>query len=145
MNSINILSGSGSVDTPPMKPDDNVYSTLSYMRISRVLFWTGFIMLFLAGFVLRFQHLDMPPIDFPADRQKSNTLIIEKMIGGEGFLDFRGEWLELRMLPWLVANNSVMCEWFNCEIWTLARIFSLFFGLLTVCLLYTSPSPRDRG
>ncbi len=105
-----------------------------FMRVSRVLFWAGFIMLLLTGFVSRFQHLDMPPIDFPSDRQKSNTLIIEKMIGGESILDFRGEWLELRMLPWLVANNSVMCEWFRCEIWTLARIFSLFFGLLTVAI-----------
>jgi hypothetical protein len=122
-------------DIPPrMSPDKPDHTTGENRFKSRIIFWAGFIVLLIAAACMRCWHLDMPPIDFPADRQKSNTLIIEKMVDGAGLLDFKGPWLELRMLPWLVAKNRVLCDWFDCEIWTLARIFSVIFGLLMVAL-----------
>jgi hypothetical protein len=97
-----------------------------------VLFWIGFALLFIAGAILRTIRIDMPPIDFPADRQKGNCLIIDLFRSGDYHLNTRSEWMEIRLYPWIVAKTAWLCGLFSIDIWTLARAWVAVFGMITV-------------
>ena len=60
--------------------------------------------------------------------------LIEALRGGQHFFLMREAWTELRVLPWLTARTSFLCNTFHCEIWTLARAWSAVVGVLTLVL-----------
>lgn len=99
-------------------------------------FWIFFLMILVAGGALRAWRLDMPPFDFPADRQETNASAIARMMDGEPLLPHgsASAWIELRLLPWLTAHTSFLRATLHCEIWTLARLWSLAFALLMLAM-----------
>lgn len=95
-------------------------------------FWILFLLILVSGAALRTYRMDMPPYDFPADRQHTNAATIELLRQGEPLLNFRNPFMELRLYPWITARTSFLCKTFDCQIWTLARFWSAVFGMLTV-------------
>lgn len=98
-----------------------------------VLFWIGFALIFIAGAIIRTIRIDMPPIDFPADRQKGNCLIIDLFRNGNFHLNTRSQWMEIRLYPWIVAKTSWLCPLLAIDVWTLARVWVAIFGMVTIC------------
>lgn len=97
-------------------------------------FWLTLLLLLALAAAMRTYHLDMPPLDFPADRQHSNASKIELFRAGDSLFSSLHSWIELWMLPWITARTSWLRHLLRCEIWTLARLWSVFFGLLTVAM-----------
>lgn len=97
-------------------------------------FWILFLLIVAAASALRTYRLDLPPIDYPADRQHTNATTIDSLRHGASLLSMTGAWMELRLLPWITARTAALCATFHCEIWTLARFWSAFFGVLTVMM-----------
>ena len=96
-------------------------------------FWLAVAAIFIGGAILRTLRIDMPPLDFPSDRQKSNMRMIEAFIsGGASLFGSRSSFVEIGLYPWIVAHTRWICAIFNCELWTLARIWALIFGMITV-------------
>ncbi len=82
------------------------------------------------GGAMRSYRLDMPPIDYPEDRQRSNMLAIDVLIRGDE--NQRASWMELRVYPAIVALVYPVGKMFGAEAWTVARTCSAFFGTLTI-------------
>lgn len=98
------------------------------------LFWIAFALILVGAALLRTFRIDMPPIDFPADRQRTNMVYVDLFMHGESLFSFRKAWAELWILPWLTARTNWLRYLFFSEIWTWARIWSVFFGLVTVAM-----------
>ncbi len=104
------------------------------MLESRRGFWPIFLLILVASLYIRSNQLDMPPVDFPADRQRSSHVFTERIMDGSGSIHVGRSWLELQILPWISGKTSGLCRIFNCEIWTLARTYNVIFSILTILL-----------
>ncbi len=104
------------------------------MTAAQWVYWLLFFSILLGGAVLRSYRLDMPPFDYPEDRQRSYFQSIRALDEGVSLLELRKGWLELAIHPWITARTAWLCRIFHCELWTLARIWSMIFGMLTVAL-----------
>ena len=100
-----------------------------------LVYWILFALIMIAAAVLRTYLIDMPPLISPTDRQRGNLDIAQKMIDGRSLFDFRSRWLELFVLPWVVARTHWICSVFHCQLWTLARVWSMIFGLVCVAFM----------
>ncbi len=102
------------------------------MMTAQGVYWLGFAFIMGLAVYQRTLRLDMPPIDFPADRQRSNMYMVQAYAGDLGLFNRRGSWLELWLMPWLTARTRWLCTLLGVELWTLARLWSSFFGLFAV-------------
>lgn len=98
------------------------------------LFWTLFTIILLAGAALRTRHIDMPPIDFPQDRQASNLMRVDRIMEGAGLFDFQRPWLEVQFLPWLTARTRGVAHLMGIHLWTWARLWNVLFSTVFVGL-----------
>jgi len=116
-------------------PDHSSKTTLAWIGRATSpagLFWLTFVLILLLGAWLRAYRLDLPPVDYPADRQRTNMNAVHALIKDTQILDMRRAFLELWILPWLTARTRWVAGLFNLELWTLARLWSFGFGLCTV-------------
>lgn len=97
-----------------------------------VVFWVALVLICLGGAAARCFRIDMPPVDFPADRQKSNCMRADQFIRHEIKLLDNKQWNEVPFYPWLVARSAGVAKMLGMELWTEARLWSIFFGAATI-------------
>jgi hypothetical protein len=99
-----------------------------------LLFALAYVALLAAAFALRFYHVDMPPVDYPTDRQQWNARIAVGMAAGNSLFPRGHGWLELMIHPWLYGHSLWLARRLGLELWTWGRLWSVLFGTLTVGL-----------
>ena len=103
-------------------------------RLDGPAFWIGYLLVLAVALALRTYRIDMPPFDFPADRQKTWMLNFAWLRTGASLFETRQGWMELMFLPWLAARTYPLAERLGLEVWTYGRAWSVLFGTLTVAL-----------
>lgn len=109
-------------------------------RDPRTWFLLAMAIVFAWGWSLRCWRLDMPPLDNPAARQRSNLFAMESFVHNAPILAARTEFHEFQLYPWLAAKTFapgqpdagreiVSYGFIHCKLWTWARGWSVFWSL----------------
>lgn len=125
----------------PLKAASAVETAASNSRRNgRWIFWSLFVLILLFGAGLRTWRIDVPPIDYPADRQTSTMRIADQLVEGASLWQYRRAWFEIQFLPYLIAKTHWLASAFNIELWTLGRAWSAVAGILTFLLAFLAGS-----
>ncbi len=103
-------------------------------RDPRLYFLLAMAAVLAGGFWLRFWRLDMPPFDYPDDRQRSTMIVIDEVLEGRTLFTGHRSFMQFPLYSTLVAKTSGIAQGLDLELWTWARIVSFGFGMLTVAL-----------